>query len=191
MSIPAPPPTDANERVQRYLDTRGLTARALALTSDASDRRYYRIFRTDEKPFVLAVHATGFDYSKLPFVNVADLLTSMPVPIPRIVDHVEELGILALEDLGDVTLQAHLGVSPTQHAALYRQAVGLIATLQRRGAELASPTYLPYGIAFDIEKFTWELDFFVKHFVEGYRGAQLNDGDRDCLLYTSPSPRDS
>jgi hypothetical protein len=39
MSIPAPPPTDANERVQRYLDTRGISARALALTSDASDRR--------------------------------------------------------------------------------------------------------------------------------------------------------
>jgi aminoglycoside/choline kinase family phosphotransferase len=182
MSIPAPPPTDANERVQRYLDTRGLTARALALTSDASDRRYYRIFRTDEKPFVLAVHAAAFDYGKLPFVNVADLLTSMPVPIPRIIDHVEELGILALEDLGDVTLQAHLGVSsPTQHAALYRQGVQLIATLQRRGAELASAAYLPYGIAFDVEKFTWELDFFLKHFVEGYRGAELTDPDREAL----------
>ena len=65
-------------------------------------------------------------------------------PIPRIIDHVDELGILALEDLGDVTLQAHLGVSsPAEHAALYRQAVQLIATLQRRGAELASPSYLP------------------------------------------------
>jgi aminoglycoside/choline kinase family phosphotransferase len=182
MSIPAPPPTDANERVQRYLDTRGLTARALALTSDASDRRYYRILGPDEKPFVLAVHNSAFDYAKLPFVNVADLLLAMPVPIPRIVDHVDELGILALEDLGDVTLQAHLGVSsPIQHAALYRQAVGLIATLQRRGAELSSPASLPYGIAFDVDKFTWELDFFLKHFVEGYRGAQLNDADREAL----------
>jgi aminoglycoside/choline kinase family phosphotransferase len=71
--------------------------------------------------------------------------------------------------------------SPPAHAALYRQAVGLIATLQRRGAELSSPDYLPYGIAFDVEKFTWELDFFMKHFVEGYRGAQLSDEDREAL----------
>ena len=29
--------------------------------------------------------------------------------------------------------------------------------MQRRGAELASTDYLPYGIAFDVEKLTWEL----------------------------------
>ena len=41
------------------------------------------------------------------------------------------------QDLGDVTLQAHLGAaSPAEHAALYRQAVALIERLQRRGAEL-------------------------------------------------------
>ena len=80
--------------------------------------------------------------------------------------------MLALADLGDVTLQAHLGAAtPAEHAALYRQAVAFIATLQRRGAELASPEYLPYGIAFDVEKLTWELDFFIKHFIEAYRGV--------------------
>jgi aminoglycoside/choline kinase family phosphotransferase len=185
MSIPPPPPLDANERAQRYLERTGLAARqarVVPLTSDAGDRRYYRVLPTDEKPFVIAVHANPFVYTSLPFVNVAELLAQMPVPIPRIVDHVDEWGILALEDLGDVTLQAHLGVAtPHAHAALYRQAVSLIATLQRRGEELASPKYLPYGIAFDIEKFTWELDFFVKHFVEGYRGAALNDGERQAL----------
>ena len=184
MSIPAPPPPDANERVQRYLDQRGLAARgarSLPLTSDASDRRYYRILPPGERPFVLAVHANAFTYGALPFVNVAELLQQMPVPIPRIVDHVDELGILALEDLGDVTLQAHLGAPQAAHAALYRQAVSLIATLQKRGDELASPSYVPYGIAFDVEKFTWELDFFLKHFVEVYRGAKLTDAERQAI----------
>ena len=107
---------------------------------------------------------------------MAELLEQMPVPIPRILGHDEALGIVALQDLGDVTLQAHLGAEPyPSHAALYRQAVALIATLQRRGAELASDRYLPYGIAFDVDKLTWELDFFLKHFVEGYRGAVLSD----------------
>src|SRR5262249_50070183 len=67
------------------------------------------------------------------------------------------------------------------HAALYRQAVAHIATLQRRGAELASPAYLPYSIAFDVEKLTWKMDFFIKHFIEGYRGITLSDGERTAL----------
>jgi len=90
--------------------------------------------------------------------------------------------VLAQQDLGDVTLQAHLGAaSAAEHAALYRQAVALIATLQRRGAELASAGYVPYGIAFDVEKLTWELDFFIKHFVEAYRGVVIAPAAREAL----------
>ncbi len=116
------------------------------------------------------------------FVNVARLLQQMPTPIPALLGHAEDLGVLALEDLGDVTLQAHLGaVTPAEHAARYRQAVALIATMQKRGAELADPTYLPYGIAFDEEKLTWELDFFTKHFIEAYRGIVIGADARDDL----------
>jgi N-acetylmuramate 1-kinase len=118
----------------------------------------------------------------LSFVNVARLLQQMPVPIPTVLGHADDIGVLAQEDLGDVTLQAHLGAAPAaEHAALYRQAVALIATLQRRGAELDSPQYVPYGIAFDVEKLTWELDFFIKHFVEAYRGVVIAPAAREAL----------
>src|SRR6185503_18422796 len=100
-----------------------------------------------------AVHAGPIEFATLPFVNVARLLQQMPLPVPDILGHSDEAGILALTDLGDVTLQAHLGAaSATEHAGLYREAVGLIEVLQRRGTELASNDYVPYGIAFDIEK---------------------------------------
>jgi len=152
------------------------------LTGDASDRRYFRILLRDEAPQVIAVHPGPIDFEALPFVNVAMLLSQMPVPVPRILDHSNELGIIALQDLGDVTLQAHLGAaSPAQHAALYRQAVSFIDTLQRRGAELASADYLPYGIAFDVEKLTWELQFFTKHFLEAYRGVVIGAAAREAL----------
>ena len=141
---------DARERIQGYLDRSGLAAgkpRVVPLTGDASDRRYFRILLPDAPSIVLALNSAPFDVTKLPFVNVATLMAKMPVPIPAVLGHADDLGVLALQDLGDVTLQAHLGAaSPAEHAALYRQAVALIATLQRRGAELASPEYLPYGI---------------------------------------------
>lgn len=177
-----PPPAD---RVARYLERSGLEARgarAIPLTGDASDRRYYRVVGPGATPVVLAVYAKPFAYESLPFVNVARLLAQVPVPIPEIHGHAEDLGILVLQDLGDVTLQAHLGAAPAaEHARLYREAVGYLATLQRRGRELASPEYLPYQVAFDVEKLTWEMEFFLKHFLAGYRGLAIPPADLEAI----------
>jgi aminoglycoside/choline kinase family phosphotransferase len=176
---------DARERIDGYLGRSGLASgstRVMPLTGDASDRRYFRVLVPDRPSIVLSLHASAFQFEKLAFVNVARLLSLMPVPIPALLGHADDLGVLALQDLGDVTLQAHLGAAtPAEHAALYRQAVALIATLQRRGAELASPEYVPYGVAFDVEKLTWELDFFIKHFIEAYRGVVIPPAARDEL----------
>ena len=176
---------DARERIAAYLSRTGLAAnapRVVPLTGDASDRRYFRVLFSDAPSIVLALYAGSFDFATLSFANVARLLEQMPVPVPAILGHADDIGILALEDLGDVTLQAHLGAATAaEHAALYRQAVALIATLQRRGEELASPQYTPYGIAFDVEKLTWEMDFFIKHFIEAYRGVVFKPEEREEL----------
>jgi aminoglycoside/choline kinase family phosphotransferase len=173
------------ERIDAYLRRSGLAAqspRVVPLTGDASDRRYFRILLPDSPSIVVSLYAAPFDFETLSFVNVATLLELMPVPIPRVLGHAGEIGVLALEDLGDVTLQAHLGAATAEeHAALYRQAVALIATLQRRGAELSSPRFAPYAIAFDVEKLSWELDFFVKHFLEAYRGVAIPAAARAAL----------
>ncbi len=179
------PTDDTRERIQAYLDRCGLATakpRVVPLTPDASDRRYFRLLMPETPSIVLSLYSAAFDVRALPFVNVATLLARMPVPIPEVLGHAGDLGLLALQDLGDVTLQAHLGAaSPEEHAARYREAVALIATLQRRGGELESPDYLPYGISFDVEKLTWELDFFTKHFLEAYRGVTLADDQRTAL----------
>jgi N-acetylmuramate 1-kinase len=176
---------DVHERVDQYLRDSALVRgnpRVVPLTGDASDRKYFRIIPVDGASIVLSVHAGPIDFSALPFANVAELLQQIRLPSPVILGHSDELGVVALQDLGDVTLQAHLGASsPTEHAALYRQAVGLIEQLQRRGVELESPRFLPYRVAFDVEKLTWELEFFVRHFLEGYRGIVLSSAERSAL----------
>ena len=175
---------DARARIERFLAEAGLDggARVVPLTGDASDRQYFRVLFRDAPSQVIAVHPGPIAFDTLPFVNVARLLAAMPVPVPRILRHADALGIIALEDLGDVTLQAHVGAAPAaEHAAVYREAVGFIATIQRRGRELASPAWVPYGVAFDVEKLTWELQFFTKHFLEAYRGAALSAAAREAL----------
>jgi N-acetylmuramate 1-kinase len=176
---------DVRKRIDRYLHDNGLDGRAqnvIPLTGDASDRRYFRVIFTDGESIVLALHAGPIEFRTLPFANVAELLQQMPLPVPAILGHADAEGLVALQDLGDVTLQAHLGAaSDAEHAALYRQAVSLIEILQRRGRELASDRYLPYGVGFDTEKLTWELDFFTRHFMEAYRGVVLSDAERSAL----------
>jgi aminoglycoside/choline kinase family phosphotransferase len=178
-------PDTVRERIDQYLAETGLAARGakvVPLTGDASDRRYLRILLRDAPSQVIAVYPQAFDVEQLPFANVTRLMAAMPVPVPAILGHSNELGILALQDLGDVTLQAHLGAATrAEHAALYRQAVTLISKMQQRGRELASDRYLPYGIAFDVEKLSWELQFFIKHFLEAYRGAVLTTAERQAL----------
>jgi aminoglycoside/choline kinase family phosphotransferase len=177
--------TQSRERIAAFLRESHLadkTARVVPLTGDASDRKYFRIIPPDGTSFVLALHAGPIEFATLPFANVAELMQQVPLPVPTILGHSDALGILALQDLGDITLQAHLGASSiSEHAALYRQAVALIHLLQRRGAELQSDRFLPYSSAFDVEKLTWELDFFLKHFVEGYRGARIDAASRAAL----------
>jgi aminoglycoside/choline kinase family phosphotransferase len=172
-------------RIQRYLAEQHLARavmKVLPLTGDASDRRYFRVLLQDGNSIVLALHHGPIEFESMPFVAVARLMSAMQLPVPRILHHANELGIIGLQDLGDVTLQAHLGAaSADEHAALYRQAVSFIARMQTRGADFAADDYPPYGIAFDVEKLTWELEFFVKHFLIAYRGASSSASVREAL----------
>ena len=173
------------DRIDRYLResaVAGREASVVPLTGDASDRKYFRVITRDGTSIVLALHAGPIQFATLSFANVVELLQQIPLPVPRILGHSDALGIVALQDLGDLTLQAHLGAaSRAEHAALYRQAVAFIDLMQRRAAELKSDRFLPFSVSFDIEKLTWELEFFSKHFIEGYRGARVSETDRALL----------
>jgi N-acetylmuramate 1-kinase len=166
---------ETRSRVWKYLEQHGLTKnlrQVVPLTGDASDRRYYRVILRGGDSMVLALHAGSIDFDRMAFVTVARLLATMNLPVPRILHHSDELGIIGLQDLGDVTLQAHLGAAtPDEHDALYRQAVSLIARLQGRGAEFAAEDYPPYRVAFDTDKLAWEFEFFYKYFLKAYRGV--------------------
>jgi len=174
---------DLTARVNAYLRQEGVDDAALSfLTPDASDRRYVRVTPRQASPYVLAVHSGPIEFDRLPFANVAALLSAMPVPVPRIIGHSNPLGVVALEDLGDITLQAHLeSTARADIGARYREAIEHVATIQRRGQELAHRRFLPYTLAFDVPKLMFELDFFATHFLEGHRSAALPASTRAAL----------
>jgi len=174
---------DLTARVTAYLRQEGVDGATLSfLTPDASDRRYVRVTPRQASPYVLAVHSGPIEFDRLPFANVAALLSAMPVPVPRILGHSNPLGVVALEDLGDITLQAHLeSTARADLDAHYREAIEHVATIQRRGQELAHGQFLPYTLAFDVPKLMFELDFFATHFLEGHRSTALPASARAAL----------
>lgn len=172
-----------SERVAQYLARTGFDgARSEPLRGDASTRRYVRIFPANRATRVLLVHAGPIDPQSLPFVEVAGLLDRIGVPVPAIIGCEPDLGIVALEDLGDATLQHALAnATPEERLNYYRAAVGLIGTMQRRAPECEASHPGPFAVAFDVEKLTWELEFFLTHFIGKARRITLSAADRTTL----------
>jgi N-acetylmuramate 1-kinase len=172
---------DGLELVCGFLaERRGKAASAVEvapLSGDASTRRYFRL-REGERTHVLALYPEPFVLEELSFVSVHGLIDSWGLPVPAIVEADGARGILVLEDLGDLTLQEVLKDAPAARwEELYREALDHLALLQREAAR--GPQRAPcFQIAFDIEKLSWELHYFLKHFVEGLRGADLSVEDR-------------
>jgi aminoglycoside/choline kinase family phosphotransferase len=157
--------------------------RVLPLTPDASDRRYYRVATPAGEPFVIALHSAPFAPGSLPFVSVAGLFEAMPLPVPHVRAEMPDLGIVVIDDLGDTTLQMAVDSAPgLPHAAWYERAVDHLVVLQKRGAQLEDAQLLPYTLAFDVEKLMWEMQFFVTHFLEAFRGLTIPPAARTALL---------
>jgi aminoglycoside/choline kinase family phosphotransferase len=105
----------------------------------------------------------------------------MGLPVPAIVDADGARGVLLLEDLGDLTLQEALRTaSDADRDRHYALALDQLARLQRESARGAR-TAECFQVAFDVEKLSWELHYFEKHFLEGYRGRDLTVEDRAGL----------
>jgi aminoglycoside/choline kinase family phosphotransferase len=156
-------------------------ARVETLTPDASDRRYYRATPEAGDSVVVALHVAPFAPGSLPFVQVAGLLAHMSIPVPQVRHELADLGVLVLDDLGDVTLQMEIDARGGLPVHLYEEAVDVLIRLQQRGHELADQRLLPYQLAFDVEKLMWEMDFFITHFLEGFRRCVVSAPARDAL----------
>jgi N-acetylmuramate 1-kinase len=160
-------------------------ARLERLAGDASNRLYYRVESTEGGTRILALLPGPFDPRELTFLEASKLFEAIPLRVPKIHEIDSELGILLMEDLGDLLLQdaVERGWPDHRRKELYRDATSMLVQLQARGAELSREGSLfgPLRIAFDDKKFGDELAFFRLHFVEGLSGRALTALDRESL----------
>jgi N-acetylmuramate 1-kinase len=177
--------TELDIRLADYLRTRKKASaadiRVEALSGDASTRRYFRLFPKDGPTSIVALYPEVFDATATPFFTVGQALIQMGLPVPKLLGHDGALGIYEQEDLGDLTLQQVLNeASAQQRIDLYREAIDEIAMAQREAPKVPQRA-ICFHTAFDIEKLSWELHYFEKHFLELHRKVDLSVEDRSKL----------
>jgi hypothetical protein len=154
------------------------TVQLFPLQGDASDRRYYRLcFPTPVEgltSLVVMRLARHYVAGELPFVNIQRYLARQGIPVPHIVCDDAAHGVVVLEDLGDVTLEAALqGASAGQMYGWYTQALDLLLRLQHPETPMPRSSCVAFHLAFDVEKFMGELDFFSTHMLQSLCGQTL------------------
>ncbi|MBN1354767.1 phosphotransferase [bacterium] len=138
------------------------------LPGDASARSYYRIF-TPDHTMVIMDRASPFSISTDPFISIQNYLKNHGVPVPEIYEVFPEYGFIALQDLGDQTLQTAYRNNP-QYAlqTLYPQVLDILEHIQSH-CRISTGLYCPaFNIRFDRETYLYELHFFIEHFLKGY-----------------------
>src|SRR5438552_75447 len=164
---PSPDPTVVAETVKTKLPFRVKLATVAPLAGDASNRRYFRLILAGGPPHSLvlmqlaspeafkqseeAVSGATPPVLELPYVNILSHLAKADVPVPALYYYDQPVGLLYLEDVGDVTLaQASQDATSPDTPELYRHAVDLLVRLHLKATFPANPACLAFGRAFDL-----------------------------------------
>lgn len=136
------------------------------LTGDASTRRYYRIFTSNESYVVCLDNPFNESFEKHPFLSVQQFLGENNVRVPQIVDHNLTRGYSLQEDLGNVTLLLHLSsmTSTEEEFKIYKTIVDQLLELHRIPSSAVKNPNL-FQLKFDYQKYMDETRFTFKYFM--------------------------
>ena len=152
------------------------------LAGDASTRKYYRIVY-DTQSRVLMSWEPFQDPQNYPFLNVQAHFSKVDVRVPRVEAFAADLGVVLLEDLGDLTLERKFWENQNQELALpfYSQAVDEIVKIHFLASRPTQPPSVCQTTKFDTAKFMWEMNYAREHFLEKVGGIRLTDKDQAVL----------
>ncbi|MFN3455015.1 MAG: hypothetical protein ACK41T_08660, partial [Pseudobdellovibrio sp.] len=136
------------------------------LAGDASARKYYRII-FEETTYVL-MSWEPFDEKTYPFLSVLNHFSQSGVNVPDVKKIGSDLGLILLEDLGDLTLERKFWESTNQELSwdFYQKSLDEIIKIHTTATQLDKPT-VAKQIMFDTAKFLWELNYAKEHLIEG------------------------
>lgn len=144
------------------------------LAGDASNRRYYRVVR-DNQSWVL-MRWEPFDPNNYPFLSVLNHFAKHGIKVPEVKKMSPEMGLVLLEDLGDLTLERKFWESQSKDQSIpfYKQAVDEILKIHFP-ATLDKTDCTAFKIKFDTEKFLWEMKYGQDNLLAGVCKFQFSE----------------
>jgi aminoglycoside/choline kinase family phosphotransferase len=154
----------------------------LQLAGDASTRKYYRIVYENQSRVLMSWEPFA-DPAAYPFLNVLEHFATVDVRVPKAEAFSAELGVVMLEDLGDLTLERKFWENLDQKTALpyYAQAVDELIKIHFLASKPSARPSICQQIQFDTAKFMWEMNYAREHFLETVGGVKLSDKEAKLL----------
>lgn len=173
--------------VQNFLEKSLTTGgfKVFPLAGDASNRRYYRVVR-EHQSWVL-MRWDPFEPSKYPFLSVLRHFHEAGVRVPAVIDMDPSVGVVLLEDLGDLTLERKFWESrdPNDVLLFYKMAIDQMVRIHHAATAQKGPC-TAFEMKFDTEKFLWEMNYGKDNLIlgvlkHGPAPAALKELDRAFL----------
>jgi aminoglycoside/choline kinase family phosphotransferase len=155
--------------VRRFVERELPGAAIRPLRGDASARRFYRVHPSDGPSRILMEYDAPFR-GETDDQRLARIFLDAGLPIAGRLAADGESGCLLLEDLGDTTLEMALAEPNADRRGLIGRAVGLAVDVAERGTPVLDRSDRATAPALDEERFRFEMDFFLEHFVAGLLG---------------------
>lgn len=160
---------------------RGKPAVIDELTPDASTREYYRI-GWESGTAIACVYHDPFIATEQSFMNATALFSAAGLPVARVIDYDEELGVIVQEDFGDTILRDFISDANQETRERYlSDAIDIIARIQAATDLAREMDSIASHLSFDFEKLSWELDFFFEHYFTTLRRSPLDDTTATAL----------
>lgn len=156
--------SDFRERLEIYLASTGENGELARLTPDASTREYFRI-GWKRGTAIACVYPDPFTEAEQNYLDVTALFLNSGLPVARVLDFSEELGLIILEDFGDRILRDVMSTADARvRERLVTEAVSLIPKIQAATQMAFDTDSVASRLRFDTEKLQWELEFFKEHY---------------------------
>lgn len=174
--------SDFLARLEKFLTERNEKSNIETLTPDASTREYFRVGWRGGSA-IACVYPEPFNAPEQSYLDVTNLFVKADLPVARIIDFDESLGVIVQEDLGDRVLRDVL-VEADQHTRdlLTSEALTLIAKIQAATPMAFELNSIASRLRFDTEKLLWELEFFKTHYFTTYKGDGLTRDEDSTLI---------
>ncbi len=179
-ALPPPP----KEVLARTLRVETISVEWLA--GDGSDRCYYRLSSDELSDSFVLMQLSGSDAEALKsdgydWIKVANILASYNIPVPRLCHAIPDYAALIIEDYGDVMLESRVLDAWDQNRKSEIEAyyLGCFQVITKLIQIPANANEVWCKRAFDVEKYSWELNFFFDQYLSQVLKTELPANERD------------